>query len=120
MFVAGSLWLGDTCGAVLEQLLASTVILASRAFEPVLFAHHATFLLLQMSYVHQTMEHSGNVVGIVSSTLAIYAEDELPADAEPGAIPAADFQMGLNMCVPAADILRLVGGPGKGEHAVPR
>ena len=70
MFVAGSLWLGDTCGAVLEQLLASTVILASRAFEPVLFAHHATFLLLQMSYVHQTMEHSGNVVGIVLLLLA--------------------------------------------------
>jgi serine protease Do len=66
------------------------------------------------------VDDCGNVVGIVSSTLAIYAEDELPADAEPDAIPAADFQMGLNMCVPAADILRLVGGPGKGEQAVPR
>ena len=55
------------------------------------------------------VDDRGNVVGMVSSTLAIYAEDELPADAAPEAVPAADFQMGLNMCVPAADILRLVG-----------
>jgi serine protease Do len=55
------------------------------------------------------VDDRGNVVGMVSSTLAIYAEDELPANAQPDAIPAADFQMGLNMCVPAADILRLVG-----------
>ena len=61
------------------------------------------------------VDDRGNVVGMVSSTLAIYAEDELPTDAEPDAIPAADFQMGLNMCVPVADILRLVSGPAKSE-----
>jgi len=61
------------------------------------------------------VDDRGNVVGMVSSTLAIYAEDEPPTDAEPDAIPAADFQMGLNMCVPVADILRLVSGPAKSE-----
>lgn len=57
------------------------------------------------------VDDRGNVVGMVSSTLAIYAEDEPPADATPDFVPEADFQMGLNMCVPAADILRLVSGP---------
>lgn len=61
------------------------------------------------------VDDRGNVAGMVSSTLAIYAEDELPADAEPDAVPAADFQMGLNMCVPAGDILRLVSGPAPGN-----
>jgi serine protease Do len=56
------------------------------------------------------VDDRGNVVGMVSSTLAIYAADEMPTDAEPGFVPEADFQMGLNMCVPAADILRLVTG----------
>jgi serine protease Do len=67
------------------------------------------------------VDDRGNVVGMVASTLAIYATDEdvrrrrpdvQPADADdPSEAPAAggDFQMGLNMCVPAADILRLVG-----------
>lgn len=69
----------------------------------------------------------GNVVGMVSSTLAIYAADgpvrrgaaRRRAAARPRAAlapaadqPPGDFQMGLNMCVPAADILGLLGaGP---------
>jgi len=64
------------------------------------------------------VDDRGNVVGMVASTLAIYATDEEArrrrpaATDEPADAPAAggDFQMGLNMCVPAADILRLVGG----------
>jgi hypothetical protein len=68
------------------------------------------------------VDDRGNVVGMVASTLAIYATDDevlrrrpdgAPAEVdEPADAPAAggDFQMGLNMCVPAADILRLVGG----------
>jgi len=75
------------------------------------------------------VDDRGNVVGMVASTLAIYATDdevrrrrpdggpEDLADPQPGvargdeaaAATAGDFQMGLNMCVPAADILRLVG-----------
>ena len=57
------------------------------------------------------VDDRGNVVGMVSSTLAVYAgtDDDHGAgreEASPG-----DFQMGLNMCVPAADILRLVRTP---------
>jgi len=57
------------------------------------------------------VDDSGNVVGMVSSTLAVYAQDDEAHDGrrdEP--VSPGDFQMGLNMCVPAADILRLVGG----------
>lgn len=75
------------------------------------------------------VDDRGNVVGMVSSTMAIYATggearrgacrrrpgarigcrvDALPPDADDDQ-PAGDFQMGLNMCVPAADILRLLG-----------
>jgi hypothetical protein len=67
-----------------------------------------------------------NVVGMVASTLAIYATDDevrrRRRDGQPEDLAATqagvscgddaaagDFQMGLNMCVPAADILRLVG-----------
>jgi serine protease Do len=65
----------------------------------------------------------GNVVGMVSSTLAIYAAEgpvrrgaarrRAPAALAPETEqPPGDFQMGLNMCVPAADILALVrAGP---------
>ncbi|MFM7041716.1 MAG: hypothetical protein ACKO35_05965, partial [Planctomycetaceae bacterium] len=73
------------------------------------------------------------VVGMVSSTLAIYAAEgsarrgartdvrgraravprkaaRIPAAVHPDIDqPAGDFQMGLNMCVPAADILALLG-----------
>jgi serine protease Do len=66
------------------------------------------------------VDDRGNVVGMVASTLAVYARDEevrrrQPADgadddAADAAATGGDFQMGLNMCVPAADILRLVGG----------
>ena len=78
------------------------------------------------------VDDCGNVVGMVSSTLAVYAQEgTLPrrrppatretapdtddaaatdtADTEGELLPAGDFQMGLNMCVPAADILRLTG-----------
>ena len=77
------------------------------------------------------VDDCGNVVGMVSSTLAVYAQESTlprrvltPVDAAvptpdeaPGhetdvvddAMLAGDFQMGLNMCVPAADILRLTG-----------
>ena len=57
------------------------------------------------------VDDCGNVVGMVSSTLAIYAQDEEPHDGrrDEQAAPG-DFQMGLNMCVPAADIVRLAGG----------
>ena len=68
---------------------------------------------------------------MVSSTLAVYAQDaeaagrrlherlddsgDEPAGDEATAVSdepllPGDFQMGLNMCVPAADILRLIGG----------
>jgi serine protease Do len=83
------------------------------------------------------VDDCGNVVGMVSSTLAVYAQEgTLPrrrppaardtapdtddaaatdaaetdtADTEGEILPVGDFQMGLNMCVPAADILRLTG-----------
>jgi S1-C subfamily serine protease len=56
------------------------------------------------------VDERGNVVGMVSSTLAVYAPDEVPhGERRDEAVPPGDFQMGLNMCVPAADILRLVG-----------
>ena len=56
------------------------------------------------------VDDRGNVVGMVSSTLAVYAPDEAPhGERRDEAAPPGDFQMGLNMCVPAADILRLVG-----------
>jgi hypothetical protein len=60
---------------------------------------------------------------MVSSTQAIYAADgplrrgaarrRAPAALAPETDqPPGDFQMGLNMCVPAADILTLLGaGP---------
>jgi len=55
------------------------------------------------------VDDRGNVVGMVSSTLAVYATDEAPhGERRDEAPPPGDFQMGLNMCVPAADILRLV------------
>jgi len=48
-------------------------------------------------------------VGMVSSTLAVYATDEAPhGERRDEPAPSGDFQMGLNMCVPATDILRLV------------
>ena len=66
------------------------------------------------------VDDRGNVVGMVASTLAVYARDEevrrgQPADepdddAADASATGGDFQMGLNMCVPAAYILRLVGG----------
>lgn len=77
------------------------------------------------------VDDRGNVVGMVSSTLAVYAQDaeaagrrlherlddsgDEPAGDEATAVSdgpllPGDFQMGLNMCVPAADILRLIGG----------
>ena len=56
------------------------------------------------------VDDRGNVVGMVLSTLAVYAPDETPhGERRDEAAPPGDFQMGLNMCVPAADILRLVG-----------
>lgn len=56
------------------------------------------------------VDDRGNVVGMVSSTLAVYAPDETPhGERREEEAPPGDFQMGLNMCVPAADILRLVG-----------
>ena len=56
------------------------------------------------------VDDRGNVVGMVSSTLAVYAPDEAPhGERRDEAAPPGDFQMGLNMCVPATDILRLVG-----------
>jgi len=60
------------------------------------------------------VDDCGNVVGMVSSTLAIYAQGETDRNGrreEP--VAPGDFQMGLNMCVPAADILRLVGVSGR-------
>jgi len=76
------------------------------------------------------VDDCGNVVGMVSSTLAIYAADGFArrgarrparrqrAARSPAATmtqadqPPGDFQMGLNMCVPAADILALLrAGP---------
>jgi serine protease Do len=69
----------------------------------------------------------GNVVGMVTSTRAVYSQegtlprrqppastnDEPVADddtaSEDFSLSVGDFQMGLNMCVPAADILRLTG-----------
>ena len=55
------------------------------------------------------VDDRGNVVGMVSSTLAVYAPGDAPhGDRRDEAAPPGDFQMGLNMCVPAADILRLV------------
>jgi serine protease Do len=89
------------------------------------------------------VDDRGNVVGMVSSTLAIYAQEGSPPrrqsfdtpddhgdafDEEPANVffeddamsadglmdplfTGGDFQMGLNMCVPAADILRLTGHP---------
>ncbi len=55
------------------------------------------------------VDDRGNVVGMVSSTLAVYATDDLPhGERRDEEAPPGDFQMGLNMCVPAADILRLV------------
>jgi S1-C subfamily serine protease len=55
------------------------------------------------------VDDRGNVVGMVSSTLAVYASDDaLHGDRRDEEAPPGDFQMGLNMCVPAADILRLV------------
>ncbi|MFM7207843.1 MAG: trypsin-like peptidase domain-containing protein [Planctomycetaceae bacterium] len=57
------------------------------------------------------VDDRGNVVGMVSSTLAVYARDEETREGRRDDAGApGDFQMGLNMCVPAADILRLVGG----------
>lgn len=73
------------------------------------------------------LDDRGNVAGMVSSTLAIYAAD-VDARRGPGRPaghrtrrpasthgdvdqPAGDFQMGLNMCVPAADIVTLLGAP---------
>lgn len=53
----------------------------------------------------------GNVVGVVSSTLAIHAGDERPTDVAPDFVPEADFQLGLTMCVPAADTLRFARRP---------
>ena len=69
------------------------------------------------------VDDCGNVVGMVSSTLAVYAQEgTLPRRDAPPAAEAAgtdtvdtedeaaldgDFQMGLNLCVPAADVLRL-------------
>jgi len=64
------------------------------------------------------VDDRGNVVGIVSSTLAVYAGEEESAERRDGELPPGDFQMGLNMCVPGADILRLVGG-GQGAAANP-
>lgn len=98
------------------------------------------------------VDDRGNVVGMVSSTLAIYAQEGTPPRREPldtledeaaaaedmfaedhtdddagddagddaipedglldGLFSSGDFQMGLNMCVPAADILRLTGHGG--------
>ncbi len=80
------------------------------------------------------VDDRGNVVGMVSSTLAIYASDPATRRAAGGTRrpsrhrhrfalrgdriaasmagndqPAGDFQMGLNLCVPAADILGLLG-----------
>jgi len=55
------------------------------------------------------VDDRGNVVGMVSSTLAVYATDEAPhGERRDEPAPPGDFQMGLNMCVPATDILRLV------------
>jgi len=73
------------------------------------------------------VDECGNVVGMISSTRAVYAHegtpprrsmatapeaaggDDKPAETEGDPPFAGDFQMGLNMCVPAADILRLTG-----------
>ena len=57
------------------------------------------------------VDDRGNVVGMVSSTLAVYAGNDDAHAAGRGEVPPGDFQMGLNMCVPAADILRLTQGP---------
>jgi S1-C subfamily serine protease len=56
------------------------------------------------------VDDRGNVVGMVSSTLAVYAGNDEPHGGGREESSPGDFQMGLNMCVPAADILRLVDG----------
>jgi len=68
------------------------------------------------------VDDRGNVVGMVSSTLAVYAGNDDAHAAGRGEASPGDFQMGLNMCVPAADILRLTRGradhprsPGRNE-----
>jgi len=57
------------------------------------------------------VDERGNVVGMVSSTLAVYAGNDDAHAAGRGDASPGDFQMGLNMCVPAADILRLTRAP---------
>ena len=58
------------------------------------------------------VDDCGNVVGMVSSTLAVYAGNDDAHAAGRGEESPGDFQMGLNMCVPAADILRLTRAQG--------
>jgi S1-C subfamily serine protease len=57
------------------------------------------------------VDDRGNVVGMVSSTLAVYAGNDDAHAAGRGEASPGDFQMGLNMCVPAADVLRLTQAP---------
>jgi S1-C subfamily serine protease len=57
------------------------------------------------------VDDCGNVVGMVSSTLAVYAGNDDAHAAGRGEASPGDFQMGLNMCVPAADVLRLTQAP---------
>lgn len=56
------------------------------------------------------VDDHGNVVGMVASTLAVYAGNDDAHAAGRAETSPGDFQMGLNMCVPAADILRLTRG----------
>lgn len=63
------------------------------------------------------VDDRGNVVGMVSSTLAVYAGNDDAHAAGRGEASPGDFQMGLNMCVPAADILRLTQAPAGGRRS---
>ncbi|MFM7242566.1 MAG: trypsin-like peptidase domain-containing protein [Planctomycetaceae bacterium] len=63
------------------------------------------------------VDDRGNVVGMVSSTLAVYAGNDDAHAAGRGDASPGDFQMGLNMCVPAADILRLTRAPAGGPRS---
>lgn len=63
------------------------------------------------------VDDRGNVVGMVSSTLAVYAGNDDAHAAGRGEASPGDFQMGLNMCVPAADIIRLTHAPAGGPRS---
>ena len=62
-------------------------------------------------------DNCGNVTGMVASTSTVYSGPEEfatnpTAGDESGDEDKGDVQMVLKMCVPSADILKLVGGPG--------